>query len=412
MNKEKIEKLFDLKKGLEEKLRALDEAETEELVSQIGEEIATLKADIAALEEELYSDPKEEAEKPAAEDPKEEEKPAAEDPKEDEENLEEVQRSFNPLKSFNLRKGEVKMEKTKIEERAKALKETNKMTIENEEARSVLVSSGKLATPTEVSGINDNGFAKVSSIIDLVKVVNCEGMGSNKVAYIDTEATAAKQTEGSAANASDPVFGFITIQPESVAVLSSISKQSKKQTSLVYEGKVRESALVALRKVAASIVTTKALASALNGKVEGITAIDDKTLRKIALSYGGDEGIEGAAYLFLNKADLIKFGDVRGTSNKNAVYEITPDTNNPNTGVIKDGGLTVKYCLNSNLAENKMLYGNPKNIELDLFSNYEIEVSSDFYFDKLMDAIRGDVELGADVVAKNGLLTIEVGTAA
>ena len=400
MNKEKIEKLFDLKKGLEEKLKALDEAETEEEVSQIGEEITTLKADIAALEEELYSDPKEE------------EKPAAEDPKEDEENLEEVKRSFNPLKSFNLRKGEVKMENTKIEQRAKALKETNKMTIENEEARSVLVSSGKLATPTEVSGINDNGFAKVSSIIDLVKVVNCEGMGSNKVAYMDTEATAAKQTEGSAANASDPVFGFVTIQPESVAVLSSISKQAKKQTPLVYEGKVRESALVALRKIAASIVTTKALASALNGKVEGITAIDDKTLRKIALSYGGDEGIEGAAYLFLNKADLIKFGDVRGTSNKNAVYEITPDTNNPNTGVIKDGGLTVKYCLNSNLAENKMLYGNPKNIELDLFSNYEIEVSSDFYFDKLMDAIRGDVELGADVVAKNGLLTIEVGTAA
>lgn len=411
MNKEKIEKLFDLKKGLDEKLRALDEAETEELVSQIGEEIAALKAEITALEEELYSDPKEE-EKPAEEDPKEdEEKSAEENPKEDEENLEEVQRSFNPLKSFNLRKGEVKMENTKIEQRAKALKETNKMTIENEEARSVLVSSGKLATPTEVSGIND-GFVKVSSIVDLVKVVNCEGMGSNKVAYVDAEATAAKQTEGSAANNSDPVFGFVTITPESVAVLSSISKQAKKQTTLVYEAKVRESALVALKKMAANIITTKALASPLNGKVEGITAIDDKTLRKIALSYGGDEGIEGATYLFLTKADLIKFGDVRGTSNKNAVYEIIPDTNNPNTGVIKDGGLTVNYCLNSNLTENKMLYGNPKMIELDLFSNYEIEVSSDFYFDKLMDAIRGDVELGADVVAKNGLLTIEVGAAA
>lgn len=407
MNKEKIEKLFDLRKGLEEKLRALDEAETEELVSQIGEEIATLKADIAALEEELYSDPKEEEEKPAAEDPKEEEKPAAEDPKEDEENLEEVKRSFNPLKSFNLRKGEVKMENTKIEERAKALKETNKMIIENEEARSVLVSSGKLATPTGVSGINDE-FATVSSIVDLVKVVNCEGMGSNKVAYVDEEATAAKQVEGSAAGASDPVFGFVTITPENVAVLSSISKQAKKQSPLQYEAKVRESAMVALRKMAANIITTKALASALNGTVNDITAIDDKTLRKIALSYGGDEGVYGETYLFLNKKDLIKFGDVRGTSNKNAVYEIIPDTN-PNTGVIKDGGLTVKYCLNSNLTENTMLYGNPKNIELDLFSNYEIAVSSDFYFDKLMDAVRGDVELGADVVAKNGLLKITVG---
>lgn len=406
MNREKIEKLFDLRKSLDEKLRALDEAETEELVSQIGEEIAALKAEIAAVEEELYSDPKEE--KPAEEDPKEdEEKPAEEDPKEDEENLEEVKRSFNPLKSFNLRKGEVKMENTKIEERAKALKETNKMIIENEEARSVLVSSGKLATPTGVSGINDE-FATVSSIVDLVKVVNCEGMGSNKVAYVDEEATAAKQVEGSAAGASDPVFGFVTITPENVAVLSSISKQAKKQSPLQYEAKVRESAMVALRKMAANIITTKALASTLNGTVSDITAIDDKTLRKIALSYGGDEGVYGETYLFLNKKDLIKFGDVRGTSNKNAVYEIIPDTN-PNTGVIKDGGLTVKYCLNSNLTENTMLYGNPKNIELDLFSNYEIAVSSDFYFDKLMDAVRGDVELGADVVAKNGLLKITVG---
>ena len=60
------------------------------------------------------------------------------------------------------------------------------------------MSSGKLAAPTGVSGINDTIGAKVSSIVDLVKIVNCEGMRSNVVAYVKADAAAASsQTEGS-----------------------------------------------------------------------------------------------------------------------------------------------------------------------------------------------------------------------
>lgn len=297
-----------------------------------------------------------------------------------------------------------------IEERkAKAQKffETRRMSIENEEVRSVLVSSGKLATPTEVDGINDNGFAKVSGIIDLVKVVNCEGMGSNKIAYAVTDAVAGEQTEGGSASSSDPTFDFVTIQPTSVAVLSSISKQAKKQSPLQYEAKVKESAMVALRQKASALVTNAVLASKLT-KTETVAKLDEKAIRSMVLGYGGDEGVEGEAYLFLNKADLITLGEVRGTNEKKAVFEIIPDAN-PNTGIIKDGGLVVKYCLNKNLTAGTMLYGQPKNIELDLFSNYEIAVSEDFYFDKLMDAIRGDVELGADVIAQHGMIKFTVG---
>ena len=111
---------------------------------------------------------------------------------------------------------------------------------------------------------------------------------------------------------------------------------------------------------------------------------------------------------------------MRGTNEKKPVYEITPDASNPNTGTIKDGGLTVRYCLNSNLtalngtaqttgtAQKTMFYGVPTCIELDLFSDYEIAISEDFAFDKLMDTIRGDVELGADVVVKNGFVAVEL----
>lgn len=312
------------------------------------------------------------------------------------------------------------------EQRANAFKETRRETISAMETRATLMSSGNLAAPTGISGINDSVGVKISSIVDMVKVVNCEGMGSNKIAYLNEDIDEAdEQTEGSAATTKEPTFATITISPESVAVLSYISKQAKKQTPLMYEAKVREQALLSLRKKAASLITKQLKASKLNTTVQADVAsakgvINAGTLRKIALAYGGDEGVIGSAVLFLNKADLIAFGDVRGTNEKKPVYEITPDTANPNTGTIKDGGLTVRYCLNSNLtalngteqttgsAQKTMFYGVPTCLELDLFSDYEIAVSEDFAFDKLMDTIRGDVELGADVVVKNGFVAVEL----
>lgn len=311
------------------------------------------------------------------------------------------------------------------EARAKALAETRHEIFSTKETRAVLVSSGNLATPTATSGINDSVGAKVSSIIDMVRVVNCEGMGKNEIAYLKTDAADADgQTEGSAATEKEPEFDTITISPESVAVLAYISKQAKKQTPLMYEGKVREQAMLSLRKKAAALVTAKLKASEMNTTVQADVAstkgvINAGTLRKIALAYGGDEGVMGGAVLFLNKTDLIAFGDVRGTNEKKPVYEITPDTANPNTGTIKDGGLTVRYCLNKNLTalhgtaqttspKKTMFYGVPTCLELDLFSPYEIALSDDFRFDKLLTTIRGDVELGADVVVKNGFVAVEL----
>ena len=307
---------------------------------------------------------------------------------------------------------------------------TRRMAVNTDQTRAVLISGGTLATPTEASGINDIAGAKVSSIIDMVRVVNCYGMSANRVAYVAEDVGEAEtQTEGSAATAKEPTFAYIDITPTSVAVTAQISKQAKKQTPLNYSAKVRDQALLALRKKAASLVTAKLKASALNDTVNAtvstgaskVGVIDEKTLRNLALALGGDEGI-GSGVLFLNKADLIAFGDVRGTNEKRAVYEITPDSSNPNTGIIRDGGLSVRYCLNSNLTACAgtaqpassgsnlvtMIYGDPMALELDLFSDYEIQVSEDFAFTSLMDTIRGDVELGADVVVKKAFIALVI----
>ena len=379
--------LEELAKRVEALEKVNNESEDEEELKAAGEELDTLKAKKDELEKELAEINAQIAEL---------DKPAEEG---------QPQRKLNFMKKEE--RGEKKMTIEERKAKAEEFAKVGRATYGAEETRAVLVSSGKIATPTEVDGINENGFAGVSSIIDLVKVVNCEGMGKNRIAYTVTDAVAAKHTENSTAGGTGATFDFVDIAPESIAILDGISKQTKKQSPLQYEAKVKEKAMLALRKEASRIVIEKVLASKLVS-AQTASALDQNAVRDIVLNYGGDEGVDGVAYLVLNKADLITLGKVRGSNEKKAVFEIIPDTN-PNTGTIKDGGTIVKYCLNKNLTAGTMLYGNLKNIELDLFSNYEIKVSEDFMFDKLMDAIRGDVELGAEVVAQGGIVKITVG---
>ena len=307
------------------------------------------------------------------------------------------------------------------EERAAKFKETGKRSISMREyakaisTRATLISSGTIATPTEVEGIVPT-FNQVSSIVDLVKVENCEGMGSNKVAYEVAIGTASAQTEGQAITSSDPTYDFVTITPASYGILSSISNQVMKQSPLDYEGKIVDSAEKSLRVKAAAIITNAILNSDLLATPTNlaIASVDEHTLRNIALNYGSDETVYGNAWLFLTKKDLIAFGDVRSDTTLQAVYEITPDTNNPNTGTIKDGGLSVKYCLNPNLTALEdasaegvaMFYGQPECFELDLFSDYEVRVSEDYQFDKNMLTIRGTVDLGGDIIKKDGFIAV------
>lgn len=313
------------------------------------------------------------------------------------------------------------------ETRAQQFKTDRRAEISVAETRAVLVSGGKLATPTEVNTeIQDRVGAGVSSIIDMVWVDDCEGMSVDRIPYVTQDIDEADdQTEGSAATSKQPTFAYIDITPKSTAVLSQISKQAKKLTPVNYYDKCRSQALLSLRKKAARVVTDALKASKLVDTVDAALdsakkgVINDKTLRSLAMSYGGDEAIEGGAVLFLNKKDLVAFGDVRGTNEKKAVYEITPDSANPNTGIIKDGGLSVRYCLNKNLtacagtaqttkAQPTMFYGVPRCLKLDLFSDYEIAVSDDFAFDKLLSTIRGDVEMGADVVVPGGFVALTI----
>lgn len=310
------------------------------------------------------------------------------------------------------------MTKEELEKMAKEFAERGTFKKGTAETRAILVSSGDLATPTPVAGDIRPNFEHVPSIVDEVDVLDLEGMGAYKIPYEVSISEADVTAEGAAYNSSDPVYDYVTLTPSTVTVMSQISKQVKKQTPVNYQTKVEDSAYKALKKKAAAIITNAIITSDLIKTVNidvvnGAGAITDKTLRNIALNYGSADAVMGDAVLQLTQADLVAFGDVRSDTTLQAVYEITPNPANPNTGTISDGGLTVRYILNSNLtpisgtaqgatAKAGMIYGQARCCALGLFSGYEVLVSEDFAFDKGMLTIRGDVEMDAKVQVLNG----------
>ena len=382
--------LEDLAKRVEALEKVNNESEDENELKAASKELDELNAKKAELEKELAEINEQIAE--------------LDKPSEEEEN--------SKRGKLNFMKKEERGNKMNIEERKKAAEEFVKrgtMKIGSEETRAMLVSSGKIATPT---GVNDsiNELGKVtSSIIDLVEVQDCTGMGANTIPYEFTAPVGGVTVEGETYAEGDTVTDFVETKPSKVTTLSYISEETRKLTPLAYEALVRKNAMHALRKKVAQLIIDKIVASELSVQKSDIAAIDAKTVRTIMLSYGGEDEVEGNAILGLNKAMLTALGDVRGSNEKKAIYEIIPDASNPNVGVIKEGGVSVTYVLNAKLANNQFIYGQPKKFELDLFGDYDIKVSEDFKFDKGLLAIRGSVMLDGAVAYKDGFIVATVG---
>lgn len=313
---------------------------------------------------------------------------------------------------------------TESEEQRNAVEfvKSNRMTMDAPTMRSVLLSGGTLATPTKVSGINDLPGTPCS-IVDMVTVEDCTGMSADKVALVTVDSSASANTEGNAATGSEPTFAYVSITPATYSLVSYVSNEIQRQSPLNYADKVRASAVKALRRKAAAVITTAAITSTHGTEIIA-ASVGATTLRDIVLNYGADEEVVGNGVLFLNKTDLIAFGDVRGTNEKKAVYEITPDAGNPNVGIIRDGGLSVKYCINPNCTAltgttntsttatlPTMFYGVPSALKLDLFGPMEVKASEDYKFAEDLLAVLGKASFGAGLVVKGGIVKVSLAKA-
>lgn len=319
-----------------------------------------------------------------------------------------------------------------VESRAQQFAAGSRMEITTDAVRrSLTLSTGNIAQPTRVSGINA-GQNIVSGIVDMVRVVDANGMGEDSVAYeISGGQTASlKKDDGTAPSDSTPNLQIAKITPVLMTTLSYVSRNIQRTTPLNYQSRVTEGALTALRKKTGALIVTGDPSATLpeitgilkaaaiqSGSDITIDKIDEKTLRTITLNYGGANNVEGGGVLLLNKKDLIAFGDIRGTNEKKAVYEIEFSENSTTTGTIKDGGLSVKFCIvdelpalsDSTTAASTycMAYGKPLAYQLDLFGPYTVEVSRDYKFAEGLLAVMGEAMIGGNVVSQNGFIRIK-----
>ena len=342
-------------------------------------------------------------------------------------------------------------EKDKAAERGSALMKGQEVKFSVQEVRkalfvpgavekSVTLATGTLAQPTGAgTNIRDPLGNRVGSIIDQVYVQDLTGMSSFLEPYVISEfdATGAKVSTaaGTARTASsDPTFGVAKIAPFELTTTSYVDRNIGRLTPANYYAKVQAMAIRALRRSAVSMIfngdgqatnemfgikTAKNVAGNAIYATLNVDAVGADLLTELMFAYGGDEELGGSCRLYLNKADLLALGKIRGTNEKRRLFDIVPDAGNPNCGTIREGGTIVPYSIASDLtaltgadatsaAVQTMLYGDPLNYELGLFGDFTVRVDESVKAVERMYTILGDAMIGGNLIRDKGFVVATV----
>lgn len=403
----------ELEKRKAELLKAIDEAENDEKLTELRSEVEALQKEEITEEEEI--DERSLLRKTV-------------------ENLE--CRSLDTSKIKEIKKPEkeerkVDEKKEVLEQRGADLKAGKKIKVELEE-RSTVVSSGDLLIPKKYKNTIDESFEGVSGLVDRLNTVPLEGGESYSVPFEVAYGEGNYTGENADYSETDPETDYVETGRAKITAYSEISKEAIKLPNANYQAlvikRVRDSIRKKIGKQAIiGAGTTNTIKGIYNADVKvmptaeaktadiSLADIDIDTLNTIVFAYGGDESVESEQVLILSKRDLEKFAKVK-TSDDKFVYKVT---RKGQTGTIAyaNGGLEVPYVINSacgSLSDSKtvagkytLVYGSLSSYELPIFSELEIEESKDYNFKKGMVSYRGDVIVGGTVSKYNGFVRVK-----
>ena len=320
-------------------------------------------------------------------------------------------------------------------ERVSALLRGDSVTFNAAEVRRALnqitLATGTIVQPTGAGAtIHDPLGNVVPSIVDRVRVMDMTGMGAFQEPYVISELEAkggkVDETAGTARTASaDPTFGIAEIRPYELTVTTFVDRNISRLSPASYYDKVYGMAMRAMRRNLAELIvngddpstpTFFGITNAKNKAAANIfaeatlgSAIDVNTLDALYFAYGSDEAMGAGARLLLTKTNLKALGALRGTNEKRRLLEITPDPTNPNSGVIRDGGVVLPYDLVKAVGDTKILYGDPMNYEVGLFGDYTIRLDDSVKAVERMTAILGDVFVGGNLIVDKGFVVGTIG---
>ncbi len=345
-------------------------------------------------------------------------------------------------RQFMAKAPDAREEAEKAQERGAALLKGGEVKFSADEVRkAVTLATGTLVEPTGVgSDVRDIIGGAVSSIVDQVSVANLTGMGAYQEPYVISELTANVNTVASKAGASraastDPTFGVAEIKPYELTVTSFVDRNLARLTPANYYAKIYNMAMRAMRRKLATLIvngdseTTHVMYGIKNAvnkagtpiySTANVSAVDVNLLDNLYFAYGTDDALAPNARLLLTKADLKAIGQLRGTNEKQRLFSIEPDMGNPNTGIIRDGGVVIPYTICSDLtslsgatasasgAIQTMCYGSPANYLLGLFGDFTIRVDESFKAQERLLTILGDAFVGGNLVADKGCVVATV----
>lgn len=214
-----------------------------------------------------------------------------------------------------------------------------------------------------------------------------------------------------------------------ITAYTEITDEAQKLPNIDYLALVVKNVRIAIRKkITRQILIgaggTNALTGIFNAPVNviplasdiKISAIDEDTLDTIVFGYGGDEDVEGGAYLILNKLDLAAFSAVRLSDGKKA-YKIKLETGGNAGTISSEDSFEVPFIINSAAPALSaagtvvdtycMAYGKLMAYEMPVFSQLTIEESRDFKFKTGQIAYRGAIWAGGNVTSYKGFARIK-----
>lgn len=292
------------------------------------------------------------------------------------------------------------------------------------EGRSITVSGGTIVLPQHSGDTINPSFLQTSNLLDLVKQVPIVGGETYSQPYEIGTDDGGYTAEGADAASAEVKFGKATITKAKVTAYSEMTEEVERLAEAPYAEEVLGAVETSLRKKLAKEILVgtgedntltgifSAKATAIDATMDlSIAKIDNTTLDSIIYSYGGDEAVEGANVLILNKKDLAAFARLRNTDGSkfhtiimsgnggSGTIDGTPFVINSACGSIADSGTTSgAYCI---------AYGNPQNYQMTLFSDPEIKKSTDYKFKEGMICHRGVVFAGGNVVSYNGFIRVK-----
>ena len=285
-----------------------------------------------------------------------------------------------------------------------------------------LTSSSTVMPVHTASDVKDT-FNSVSSIVDAVKIVSLPGGESYKRGFVKSYGEGDYTAEGAAAATAEPQFGYAEMNKAKITAYCEEPEEIVKLAPAAYDNTIANSVAKAVRRKlgrqimvgAGTSNTLTGIFNTANNIINGdtdveISEITATTLDEIIYSYGGDEDVEGDCGLIISKADLKAFAMLRDDTNGKRSYDIKT---NGNTGTI-DG---VPFILNSACpALSKaateagtfcMAYGPYENYELPIFSDLDVQRSTEYKFKEGQIAHKAEIYAGGNVAAWNGFVRVK-----